>query len=65
MKGLKNAAPQSSIGLGCKMLYGLSLNDPLTLLAASACIAGVTFAAAILPARRAASIEPIRALRTD
>jgi predicted permease len=47
------------------MLYGLSPNDPLTLFAALAGISLVTLTAALLPARRAASIDPIRALHME
>ncbi len=47
------------------MLYGLGSGDPLTLVLALAGIAGVTLAAAIFPARRAASTDPIRALRME
>ena len=47
------------------MLYGLSSGDPLTLVLALAGIATVALAAAIFPARRAASTDPIRALRMD
>jgi ABC-type antimicrobial peptide transport system permease subunit len=46
-------------------LYGVTAFDPWTLLAALALTATVTLAAAALPARRAASIEPIQALRTE
>jgi predicted permease len=47
------------------MVYGLSPNDPLTILLALAGIAAVTLAAAAIPARRAASIDPMRALRME
>ena len=47
------------------MVYGLSPSDPLTILLALAGIASVTLAAAIFPARRAASIDPMRALRME
>ena len=47
------------------MMYGLSPNDPLSILLALAGIAAVTLAAAIFPARRAASIDPMRALRME
>ena len=47
------------------MVYGLSPNDPLTILLALAIIDAVTLAAAALPARRAASIDPMRALRME
>jgi predicted permease len=47
------------------MLYGLSSSDPLTILVAFAGIAMVTLAAAFFPAHRAASIDPMRALRME
>jgi ABC-type antimicrobial peptide transport system permease subunit len=47
------------------MVYGLGPNDPLTILLALAGIAAVTLAAAFFPARRAASIDPMRALRME
>ena len=47
------------------MVYGLSPNDPLTILLGLAGIATVTLAAAIFPARRAASVDPMRALRME
>ncbi len=47
------------------MLYGLGAADPLSLIAAVMGIATVALAAAILPARRAASTDPIRALRME
>jgi predicted permease len=47
------------------MLYGLSAADPLSLALAVAGIAAVTLAAALLPARRAASTDPMRALRME
>ena len=47
------------------MVHGLSPNDPLTVLLALAGIATITLAAAAIPARRAASIDPMSALRMD
>jgi len=47
------------------MLYGLSSSDPLTILLALVGITIVTLAAAFFPARRAASIDPMRALRME
>jgi len=47
------------------MLYGLSPNDPLTLVMALVGISIVTLAAAFIPARRAASVDPMRALRME
>ena len=46
-------------------LYGVSFWDPLALGAGVLALGGSAFVAAIVPARRAASISPIRALRTD
>ncbi len=47
------------------MVYGLSSSDPLTIVLALAGIATITLAAAIFPARRAASVDPMRALRME
>jgi predicted permease len=47
------------------MLYGLSSGDPLTIVVAFAGITMVTLAAAFFPAHRAASIDPMRALRME
>jgi predicted permease len=47
------------------MLYGLSSSDPLTILLALVGITIITLAAAFFPARRAASIDPMRALRME
>lgn len=46
-------------------LYGVQFWDPLALGSGAVALAGCAFIAAIIPARRAASIAPIRALRTD
>jgi len=46
-------------------LYGVSFWDPMALAAGVLALGASAFVAAILPARRAASISPIRALRTD
>jgi predicted permease len=47
------------------MLYGLSSYDPLTIGAALTVLTAVTLAASYLPARRAARIDPIVALREE
>jgi predicted permease len=47
------------------MVYGLSPTDPLTIVLALAGIATISLAAAIIPARRAASVDPMRALRME
>ena len=46
-------------------LFGLSPRDPLTLMLAVAVLAVVGAAAGYLPARRAAAVEPVRALRYE
>jgi predicted permease len=46
-------------------LFGLKAGDPGTLLAACAVMAAVTMIATYLPARRAASVEPMQALRNE
>jgi putative ABC transport system permease protein len=46
-------------------LYGVSAFDPLTLLAGTVLVSLVALLAATLPARRAASVEPMKALRTE
>jgi predicted permease len=46
-------------------LYGVSSFDPLSLLAGTVLVALVALTAAWVPARRAASVEPMRALRTE
>jgi len=46
-------------------LYGVSFWDPLALGVAAASLASCALVAALIPAGRAASISPIRALRTE
>jgi predicted permease len=46
-------------------LFGLTPRDPLTLAAAAATLLLVTVVAGYLPARRAAGVDPMRALRTE
>jgi ABC-type antimicrobial peptide transport system permease subunit len=46
-------------------LYGVSSSDPLALLAAAFTLAAAAFIAALIPARRAASISPMDALRNE
>jgi ABC-type antimicrobial peptide transport system permease subunit len=47
------------------MFYGVSTFDPLTVGATIAVLAVVVIAASFWPARRAASIDPMRAMRAD
>ncbi len=46
-------------------LYGVSSWDPMALGIAAAALAISAFFAAVIPARRAASISPMKALRTE
>jgi len=46
-------------------LYGVAPNDPLTLALAALSLLAVGFAAAALPATRAARLDPVEALRED
>ncbi|MGC4054449.1 MAG: ABC transporter permease [Paludibaculum sp.] len=47
------------------MLFGIQPADPLSALLAVAVLAGTAFVAAWLPARRAAKVDPVRALRWE
>jgi predicted permease len=47
------------------MLYKLAAHDPVSFVAAALGVVGVSVGAALLPARRAASVEPMQALRME
>ncbi len=47
------------------MVFGIQTVDPLTFAVVPALLAVVALAAALIPARRAASVDPMRALRED
>ena len=46
-------------------LFGVSQHDPITILSVCALLAVCGMIAALIPARRAASVEPMQALRTE
>jgi ABC-type antimicrobial peptide transport system permease subunit len=46
-------------------LFGVSSFDPMVLGLAAICVVMLALAAAYLPARRAATVDPMQALRTD
>jgi ABC-type lipoprotein release transport system permease subunit len=52
-------------GLLRGMLFEISPRDPLTFVVVPAILAVVALIAAYLPARRAARLDPMAALRTD
>jgi putative ABC transport system permease protein len=45
------------------LLFGVDEHDPLTMIVVGVVLLGVTVGACVLPARRAASVDPMRALR--
>jgi putative ABC transport system permease protein len=47
------------------LLYGVGSNDPLTFVVAPVILLGVAVLACWIPARRAARIDPVNALRHD
>jgi predicted permease len=51
--------------LMASMLYKLSAHDTVSLVAAAIGVVAVSVTAALIPARRAASVEPMQALRTE
>jgi len=65
--GLAIGIPVALLGghLMASQLYGVRTYDPLTLAIAVAVLAAFAGVAGFIPARRAASIEPMNALRTE
>ncbi|HEY2798041.1 MAG TPA: ABC transporter permease [Thermoanaerobaculia bacterium] len=73
-QGMRPAALGLILGLGASlalgrtvasMVYGIRADDPVTLLSVSALLLAIAALAAFLPARRAARVDPIVALRTE
>jgi ABC-type antimicrobial peptide transport system permease subunit len=57
-----------AVGVGYLLsaqLYGVRFWDPLALAVGTLSLAACAFLAAIIPARRAASVSPIKALRAE
>lgn len=65
--GLAIGIPVSLLGgrLMSSQLYGVQTYDPLTLATAIMVLSAFAALAGFIPARRAASIEPMHALRTE
>jgi predicted permease len=61
--GVLGAAALSRLAAG--VLYGVTAADPLTFFGAPLVLLAAALAAAVLPARRAARIAPVAALRAD
>ena len=51
--------------LVASLIHGLASTDPVTILQAAALLAGIAAAAAYLPARRAARVDPLTALQDE
>lgn len=54
-----------AVSLTRSYIYGVQVHDGVTFAAVALVLAGASFAAAWLPARHAASIEPMQALRSE
>jgi putative ABC transport system permease protein len=59
------AVALAAAGLLEKLLFGVSPRDPLVYAAVVLAVAAVSLLANAIPARRAASLDPMRALRTE
>jgi putative ABC transport system permease protein len=46
-------------------LFGLSARDPLTLGSVAIALIGLSMAAGLLPARRAATLDPVQAIKAE
>jgi ABC-type antimicrobial peptide transport system permease subunit len=73
-QGLRLTAAGVALGIGASLaatrvmsalLFGVEPTDPVTYAAVSAALAAAALLAVYLPARRAARLNPVAALRTD
>ena len=55
----------SGASLARSLLYGLGPSDPVTIVLAALALAAVAAAASLLPAHRAATLDPVTALREE
>ena len=59
------APPEDLTAMVGRLALRLSVADPLSWLPVLAALGGVTVLAAIVPARRAARVDPVRVLRVE
>jgi ABC-type antimicrobial peptide transport system permease subunit len=55
----------AAFGLLRSFLFGVSPFDPLVMVLAATSVFLLAFAASVIPARRAASVDPMQALRGE
>jgi ABC-type antimicrobial peptide transport system permease subunit len=58
-------AALASAGVLASLLYGVGARDPLVLTGSVIAVLASALLAAVVPARRAASVDPMRALRVE